>query len=483
MINNQFCKRIICLILSVILIIPTVAANKSLLNAFADIAYESIIDDAIKNTESWTENTKSSFPEFNGLNPNEFSLTDGAFANPDYEADEDLPYDTADLTNWNTTGSNAFRRYTTNTSGYMQDYTVVPATDTYALELRKTVYQVIPCSSNSSFAWNVDHMAKQTDNIVALIIGREQSVAPSAGVNGDQFQQLVGWLKENSSRFSLPAVNEKIELNVYSKAFSTNGNFAASGTSNNSKFSFIPTVDCSQKWNVVLLRTDSIVNNSDHSASAPFTTYNGMYYAGANQYNTIFAMLPFDGDDADNTIGNLVNNVKFVPVSLNELQYSNLQNGSFEEPSVAGVAYKQIADSEIPYWSTTATDKLIEMYTKNSKAYFVKLTDYKDDEVLCVDGTQGAELNCTENSSLYQYIATEGGSTYKWGLGHRGRLGTDGMALIIGPKQDVDPSKTSKTGSDQFMLMSQYIKDNISLLPGMQSQLDELTEGNKTPLK
>lgn len=64
------------------------------------------------------------------------------------------------------------------------------------------------------------------------------------------------------------------------------------------------------------------------------------------------------------------------------------------------------------------------------------------------DGYQFAELNADEESTLYQYATTVGGNVYEWGLSHRGRYGIDQMAVIIGPKQNVDPAKPSKDGKD-----------------------------------
>lgn len=63
-------------------------------------------------------------------------------------------------------------------------------------------------------------------------------------------------------------------------------------------------------------------------------------------------------------------------------------------------------------------------------------------------------------------------SAYLWGLDHRGRSGNDTMALVIGPNQEVRPSKnsgstnsetTSSTtkknyGKDQFMQMVEWAK-------------------------
>lgn len=54
---------------------------------------------------------------------------------------------------------------------------------------------------------------------------------------------------------------------------------------------------------------------------------------------------------------------------------------------------------------------------------------------------------------------------YEWGLSHRGRYGIDRMALIIGPKQNVDPAKPSKDGRDQFMQMTDWVRQNAVDIP------------------
>lgn len=73
------------------------------------------------------------------------------------------------------------------------------------------------------------------------------------------------------------------------------------------------------------------------------------------------------------------------------------------------------------------------------------------------EGTYAAELNADEESTLYQNVKTSPSSVYEWGLDHGARNGTDTMALIIGPKQSVNPSKPSKAGRDQFMQMVDWL--------------------------
>ena len=73
---------------------------------------------------------------------------------------------------------------------------------------------------------------------------------------------------------------------------------------------------------------------------------------------------------------------------------------------------------------------------------------------------QFAELNADEESTLYQNVTTVGGNVYEWGLQHRGRIGVDKMALIIGPTQENAPSKPSKNGRDQYMQLTDWVHAN-----------------------
>lgn len=133
-------------------------------------------------------------------------------------------------------------------------------------------------------------------------------------------------------------------------------------------------------------------------------------------------------------------------------------NGSFEDPARTDKAPQL---DYVPGWSTTATDRLIEfgVNTKASSAPQLWGTDKS-----IPDGNQFAELNADEASTLYQNVSTVGGHIYEWGLSHRGRAGTDTMALIIGPHQDNAPAKPDKTGQDQFMRLTDWVKRNAKTL-------------------
>lgn len=128
-----------------------------------------------------------------------------------------------------------------------------------------------------------------------------------------------------------------------------------------------------------------------------------------------------------------------------------LLNGSFEEGQTFTSAYKQPVQGDVPAWNTTAFQGKIELFRENNGTYLsgIKLKP--------TDGTYAAELNADEESTLYQNIKTTPSSIYEWGLDHGARNGTDTMALIIGPKQSVDPSKPSKAGRDQLMQMADWL--------------------------
>ena len=128
-----------------------------------------------------------------------------------------------------------------------------------------------------------------------------------------------------------------------------------------------------------------------------------------------------------------------------------LQNGSFEEGQTFTKEYDQPDQSAVPFWSTTAFQGKIELFKENTGTYIPSVT------LIPSAGTYAAELNADEESTLYQNVKTTPSSVYEWGLDHGARNGTDTMALVIGPKQSVDPSKPSKEGRDQLMQMVDWL--------------------------
>lgn len=109
-------------------------------------------------------------------------------------------------------------------------------------------------------------------------------------------------------------------------------------------------------------------------------------------------------------------------------------NGSFESPDIdttysltskqwgtfpiVAVAYKA---SLVEGWSTTATDKEIEIWQNGFNG------------VPAHRGQQFAEINANQTAALYQDLTTTPGSTMFWSFAHRGRTGVDTIALLVGP--------------------------------------------------
>ena len=137
-------------------------------------------------------------------------------------------------------------------------------------------------------------------------------------------------------------------------------------------------------------------------------------------------------------------------------------NGSFELPVQTELRAPHLDAKTVPGWSTTAKDQKIELGAQIGASCPAQL-DYLSDKSI-PDGKQIAELNADEVSTLYQNVSTVGGHIYEWGLSHRGRAGTDTMALIIGPQQDKAPAKPDKTGQDQFMRLTDWVKRNAQTL-------------------
>lgn len=134
-----------------------------------------------------------------------------------------------------------------------------------------------------------------------------------------------------------------------------------------------------------------------------------------------------------------------------------IKNGSFEQPAFDDKPSPQWPANQVPDWHTTASDQKIEFGSTRKDGtvpHIVGKPNLQD------SGCQFAELNADEESTLYQYATTVGGNVYEWGLSHRGRSGIDRMALIIGPKQEIDPAKPSKNGKDQFMRMTDWVRQH-----------------------
>ncbi|MFF4715090.1 isopeptide-forming domain-containing fimbrial protein [Streptomyces eurythermus] len=122
-----------------------------------------------------------------------------------------------------------------------------------------------------------------------------------------------------------------------------------------------------------------------------------------------------------------------------------LVNGSFEQPAISGLALLPDASqtqnpNHVPGWLTTATDHLIEVWHDGFQG------------VPAADGSQFAELNANQVSTLYQDLPSTPGATLYWRLYHRGRAGQDTMALDIGAPGAVVQQRTFTDGNTAWGL-------------------------------
>lgn len=109
-----------------------------------------------------------------------------------------------------------------------------------------------------------------------------------------------------------------------------------------------------------------------------------------------------------------------APAEVCTSEDTALVNGSFEEPSIPAKSYRQIVDTEIPGWNTTATDRKIEIWSDGYGG------------VSSPSGSQFAELNATQDSELYQVVDTVPGQRLVWSLYHRARgAGTAGDTMYV----------------------------------------------------
>ncbi|WP_436530617.1 DUF7507 domain-containing protein [Actinoplanes sp. HUAS TT8] len=101
----------------------------------------------------------------------------------------------------------------------------------------------------------------------------------------------------------------------------------------------------------------------------------------------------------------------------------SLINGDYELPVIAANSMSLINEGpDMPGWKTTAPDREFELWHEVRQGFNAG------------SGVQFVELNANYVSTLYQDVATPtGGQVLRWELKHRGRLGTDVMAVKIGP--------------------------------------------------
>lgn len=337
---------------------------------------------------------------------------------------------------------------------------------TNALELtadNNAVYQAVTKSDGkdflqgTTFEWSLKYKSTDSSYIGALVLGLNEPAG-----NSDQLRQMMTWLKGKKIDKKVPADGQYTVV-VYSKPFKDDGTFDDGKFGKyRADFSLTPTMYCTEKFSVTLFRT---TGTDWVTATNPATT---PYTLNKDSSSIYYSLISYNGSP-------LVDDVSFLVEKTGTVvtEYNNLQNGSFENPDMTKTttaSYYQYNQSDVPYWNTTAIDNKIEYFNSNSSPHFIYGERYVVD-----NGNQAAELNAEQSSTMYQYIKTEAGSQYKWSLSHRGRYGVDIMALVIGPKQSVNPSKAGKAlDKDQFMQMVEWVKENRDYYPDVKADIEEI---------
>ena len=316
---------------------------------------------------------------------------------------------------------------------------------------KASLFQNFSVTAGETYNWNLYHRGRGGQEVMALIIGNKQDNEPKkASVSSDdQFNAMIKWLL-NSNTIDLKVPTKKVKYKIYSPNFDSNGRFEGDS---NDLFSYESDSIHTQEWDIWIISS----NNSK------WFDYSDNYTPTSNEI--IFALCSVISIKSDLSYGNLIDKVSFN-INDNEL----VVNGSFEDIDISGKAYTHFyaENSTNPTtgigWSTTAIDKKVEIgnFEKGKSSYSIS-KDTLIPYAYVKDGNNFIELNATETGTVYQNFLTQKNKTNEWSFAHRGRLGIDYMAMIIGSAQSLNPSKQTSRTKDQFMKMIDWIKNNIDI--------------------
>lgn len=311
-----------------------------------------------------------------------------------------------------------------------------------------SLYQILPVKSGEYYDWTVHHRARVTVDTLAFIITNEDNsvnyVKPDKN-KPDRFQQILNWLKNNG--VTAPTAGNSVEYTVYTTKLKDSNSF--NSASSGSFFSFTKDSEHTVEFKICLMSSEK----------TDWSEYKGSYYSDANK-NIMFVLTPFSTSFSSSSGGNLIDNMSFTDKNGNNM----LENAGFDDIAISG-KYSSFSAANAPSpeagigWNTTAADYMVEVGNiKNGDAYGLSaIIETVIKKPYIKNGDQFAELNASQDSSLYQIVNTTPGKMYRWGLSHRGRSGVDTMALIIGPNQTYAPKKASLTARDQLMKIVDWL--------------------------
>lgn len=217
--------------------------------ACAGIAYAA--EETSNNTATNTANNK---------------LQNGSFEEGQTFTGSYLQTDQKNVPSWNTTATDGrIELFIKNKGTYFKNVTLEPSDGTYAAELNadeeSTLYQIVNTSPSSVYEWGLDHGARNGTDIMALVIGPNQSVQPSkpSKAGRDQFMQMVDWLGINNDDITSGA--EPKQYTVYSKKFAASGAFE--DNAGNNAFSLTPSTIYTEEWHVWIMSSSSATSGTN----------------------------------------------------------------------------------------------------------------------------------------------------------------------------------------------------------------------------
>lgn len=245
---------------------------------------------------------------------------------------------------WKTTAvEHKIELFKQNKGVYISNVTLNPSDGSVGAELNadeeSTLYQVVNTAPLSLYEWGLDHGSRSEFDTMALIIGPNQTVAPSkpAKAGRDQFMQMVDWLKETGeipSTQQLGIAHEGKPVILYSAKFGPKGTFLNVDEEN--RFSLTPSEIHTEKWYIWVM-TDA--DDETANATNPWFSYGTndltltdaqriryQYPVPNEQKETIFAFVSVQSAENNNTFGNFLDGINFK--LYHPLHGSTTPNGS-----------------------------------------------------------------------------------------------------------------------------------------------------------
>ena len=391
-----------------------------------------------------------------------FNIENGSFETPTINSSYSY-VSSEKVVSWNTTSisnqievakiNNNNNEHLNLTSANMVDSTLPDGNQFAEINANEkaSLFQNFSVTAGETYNWNLHHRGRGGQEIMALIIGNQQENEPKkANVSSDdQFNAMIKWLLDNNT-LDLKVPTKKVKYKIYSPAFDSSGGF--SGYTND-LFSYEYDSVHTEEWDVWIIS----------SSNSKWFEYSDDYTPTSNKI--IFALCSVLSIKSDLSCGNLIDKVSF---SINNNE--QVVNGSFDDLDISDKSYFHFnaENSSSPNtgigWSTTAIDKKVEIGNfKKAKTIYSIAKDILTPYAYVKDGSNFIELNATETGTVYQNFLVQKDKTNEWSFAHRGRLGIDYMAMIIGPSQSLNPSKQKASTKDQFMKMIDWIKNNIDI--------------------